>query len=117
MRLEEREDTYVATVRGMCRACRAVVPARVFLRGGSVWQQSLCPTCPSAPAMIAEDQTWYLRQVLRSFPDRSPLPGAHPPVHGCPHDCGPCTWHSSPCQLPVFSITNACNLRCPICFT
>ena len=34
-----------------------------------------------------------------------------------PHDCGPCTWHASPCQLPVLSITNACNLRCPICFT
>ncbi|MGD0898296.1 MAG: radical SAM protein, partial [Thermoguttaceae bacterium] len=23
----------------------------------------------------------------------------------------------SPCQLPVLSITNSCNLRCPICFT
>jgi 7,8-dihydro-6-hydroxymethylpterin dimethyltransferase len=116
-RLEPRDETYFTTVRGMCRRCRQVVPARVFFRGGSVWQQALCPTCTNPPAMIASDQTWYLRNVLRPMPDRAPLPGSHPPRLGCPHDCGPCAWHASPCQLPVVSITNACNLDCPICFT
>ena len=115
--LEERDDTYFTTVRGMCRSCRRIVPARVCLRDGKVWQESLCPECETAPALIAADQTWYLANVLKAFPDRSPLRGAHPPKRGCPHDCGPCTWHASPCQLPVFSVTNACNLRCPICFT
>ncbi|MFB3882794.1 MAG: radical SAM protein [Armatimonadota bacterium] len=115
--LEQRDYTYFATVRGMCRECREVGPARVFFRDGSVWQQSLCPDCQSEPALIAEDQGWYLRQVLRALPDRSPLAGARSPRRGCPHDCGPCTWHANPCQLPVFSVTNACSLNCPICFT
>lgn len=116
-RLNEREYTYVTTVRGMCRVCRQVVPARVFFKDGQVWQQSLCPTCQSQPALIAGDQEWYLREVLQSLPDCSPLPHSHPPRLGCPHDCGPCSWHASPCQLPVISVTNACNLACPICFT
>ncbi len=116
-RLEQRDSTYFTTVRGMCRQCRAVVPARVFFRDRQVWQQSLCPTCENAPALIAADRDWYLSDVLRPMPDRSPLPAAKPPQRGCPHDCGPCTWHASPCQLPVVSVTNACNLRCPICFT
>jgi len=116
-RLEQRADTYFTTVRGMCRTCRRVGPARVFFRDGAVWQQSLCPTCPQAPALIAADQDWYLSQVLQPRLDRSPLRGAHAPRVGCPHDCGPCTWHASPCQLPIFSVTNACNLGCPICFT
>jgi uncharacterized radical SAM superfamily Fe-S cluster-containing enzyme len=116
-RLEPRDETYFTTVRGMCRVCRQVVPARVFFRDGSVWQQALCPTCTTAPAMIASDQTWYLRNILRPMPDHAPLPGSHPPRLGCPHDCGLCTWHASPCQLPVVSVTNACNLDCPICFT
>jgi hypothetical protein len=30
-RLEERKETYFTTVRGMCRTCRDIVPARVFL--------------------------------------------------------------------------------------
>ena len=116
-RLDERDYTYLTTVRGMCRKCRAIVPARVFARDGQVWQQSLCPTCENGVALICGDATWYLEQILRPMPDRGPLPHAHPPERGCPHDCGPCTWHASPCQLPVISITNACNLDCPICFT
>lgn len=116
-RLEERDYTYFTTVRGMCRGCRRIVPARVFFRDGKVWQQSLCPTCECQPALIAADDKWYMESVLRTFPDCSPLPGSHVPQHGCPHDCGPCTWHASPCQLPVVSITNACSLNCPICFT
>lgn len=116
-RLDQREETYFTTVRGMCRRCRTVGPARVFFRDGQVWQQSLCPCGSQEPALVAADSQWYLAEVVRAMPDRSPLAGARPPRHGCPHDCGPCTWHASPCQLPVLSITNACNLRCPICFT
>lgn len=116
-RLKDRDFTYLTTVRGMCRTCRAVVPARVFLRAGQVWQQSLCPTCKNEAALIAADKDWYLREVLQAFPDHSPLKASHPPLRGCPHDCGPCSWHASPCQLPVISVTNACNLSCPICFT
>ena len=116
-RLEERDYTYFTTVRGMCRRCRQIVPARVFFRQGQVWQQGLCPTCEDPPALIAADQNWYLSSVLKPMPDRSPLASSHPPVHGCPRDCGPCAFHASPCQLPVLSVTNACQLRCPICFT
>lgn len=116
-RLAERDYTYFATVRGMCRRCRQVVPARVIFRGNEVWQEALCPSCANESALIAGDKDWYLRNVLARFPDQAPLKHAQPPRRGCPHDCGPCTWHASPCQLPVISITNACNLRCPICFT
>jgi uncharacterized radical SAM superfamily Fe-S cluster-containing enzyme len=116
-RLKERDDTYFTTVRGMCRRCRSVGPSRVFFRNGQVWQESLCPCGPQEPALIASDSSWYLSEVVRAMPDHSPIAGSHPPRLGCPHDCGPCAWHASPCQLPVLSITNACNLRCPICFT
>lgn len=116
-RLEERDDTYFTTVRGMCRFCRQVRPARVSFRGEQVWQQTLCPTCQTQPALIAADKQWYLDRILRPMPDRSPLACSHPPRAGCPNDCGPCAWHASPCQLPVLSVTNACNLRCPVCFT
>ena len=116
-RLAEKNYTYFRTVRGMCRSCRQIVPARVFFRDGEVWQESLCPDCQNQPAMIASDKDWYLINTLKAMPDQSPLQNSKPPVRGCPLDCGPCSWHASPCQLPVISITNACNLRCPICFT
>lgn len=116
-RLPEKDYTYFATVRGMCRKCRQVGPAKVYFQNGKVWQVSLCPNCDNDPALIAGDIKWYLDTVLKTLPDRSPLPHSKPSSRGCPHDCGPCTWHASNCQLPVISVTNACNLRCPICFT
>jgi 7,8-dihydro-6-hydroxymethylpterin dimethyltransferase len=116
-RLPQRDYTYFTTVRGMCRTCRKITPSRIFFRDGGVWQESLCETCENTPAMIASDTEWYLRHVLQGRTDRSPLAGASEPVRGCPHDCGPCSWHATNCQLPVLSITNACNLNCPLCFT
>jgi 7,8-dihydro-6-hydroxymethylpterin dimethyltransferase len=116
-RLPDRDYTYFTTVRGMCRTCRRIVPARVFFRDGSVWQEGLCETCDNEPVLIASDKQWYLSEVLKARPDRSPLGFAAPPTRGCPNDCGPCTWHANSCQLPVLSITNACNLNCPLCFT
>jgi uncharacterized radical SAM superfamily Fe-S cluster-containing enzyme len=116
-RLEEREYTYFSTVRSMCRSCRSIVPARVFFQEGKVWQQNLCPCGRNQPALIAADKDWYLENILRPYFDRSPLKLSHPLKNGCPHDCGPCAWHATHCQLPVISVTNACNLGCPICFT
>jgi uncharacterized radical SAM superfamily Fe-S cluster-containing enzyme len=40
-----------------------------------------------------------------------------PVQKGCPFDCGPCANHAGRLRLPIFSITNHCNLKCPICFT
>ena len=59
-RLAERDYTYFTTVRGMCRGCRRIVPARVFFRDEQVWQESLCPTCRNEPALIAAGKDWYL---------------------------------------------------------
>jgi len=116
-RLATKDFTYYATVRGMCRSCRKIVPARVYFKDGKVYQQSLCPDCESTPALIAGSQEWYLKNILTPTPDHAPLAYSHAPRKGCPHDCGPCAWHVTPCQLPVFSITNDCNLNCSHCFT
>jgi len=117
MALPDQSFTYLTTVRGMCRGCRKIVPARIVFRGQEVWQERMCPDCGTDSALIAADKAWYLARVEEPRVDHAPLHGAHPGQRGCPLDCGPCAWHASPCQLPVISVTNACNLRCPICFT
>ena len=112
-----RPYTYLGTVTGMCRECRALVPARVFEEGGAVYQERLCPKCGPNRARIADGVEWYLDRAattVRCKPAR--LPG-NEIRRGCPHDCGPCAFHANACHLPVFSVTNACNLDCPICFT
>jgi 7,8-dihydro-6-hydroxymethylpterin dimethyltransferase len=112
-----RPYTYLGTVQGMCRQCGALVPARVLEEAGAVYQERLCPKCGPARARIADRVDWYLERAattVRCKPARAP---AEPVRQGCPWDCGPCAFHANACHLPVFSVTNVCNLNCPICFT
>jgi len=112
-----RPYTYLGTVTGMCRECRALVPARVFEEGGAVFQERLCPRCGPNRARIADSVEWYLDRAATTVRCKpAQLPGREVRL-GCPHDCGPCAFHANACHLPVFSVTNACNLDCPICFT
>jgi 7,8-dihydro-6-hydroxymethylpterin dimethyltransferase len=114
---KDRPYTYLGTTQGMCRQCRVLVPCRVLEDGGHVYQERLCPTCGTARVMIAESIAWYAesaRTLVHCKPARAP---GTPVQHGCPHDCGPCAFHRNACHLPVFSVTNVCDMACPICFT
>ena len=114
---EGRPYTYLRTVQGMCRECGLLVPCRVVEDGGAVYQERLCPTCGPSRARIADSVEWYTRMVRTTVRCKEAnLPG-RPVREGCPHDCGPCEFHANACHLPVFSVTNACNMACPVCFT
>jgi uncharacterized radical SAM superfamily Fe-S cluster-containing enzyme len=115
--LKERNYSYYATTTGMCRECRKLIPSRIIIRKNSVYQQGLCPKCGRTEAKIAHDAGWYMNVIRNTQPSRKPQTFSRPVKNGCPFDCGLCTWHESACNLPVFSVTNACNLDCPICFT
>lgn len=115
--LQERDYSYYGTTTGMCRNCRKLIPSRIIIRNNSVYQEGLCPACGTSSAKIAEEAGWYLKAVQNMPPARRPKTFSRPVKKGCPFDCGLCAWHESACNLPVFSITNACDLDCPICFT
>lgn len=112
-----RPYTYLATVQGTCRQCGAFVPSRVFEEKGAVFQERLCPRCGPARARLADRVEWYLDRMATTVRCRPSLLPGLPVKAGCPRDCGPCAAHANACHLPVFSVTNVCNMACPICFT
>ncbi len=117
-KLKSREETYFTTVSGMCRHCRKIVPARITFEDNHVYQQSICADCGMGKrTLIAFDKEGYLDSMRQMCEDEAPLKHASPQKRGCPHDCGPCAGHGSKCRLPVFSITNSCNMKCNHCFT
>ncbi len=110
------EPVFLSLSRGVCRACRRSVEVRYLATSEGVFLERYCPEHGTARALVAETLAWYLAA------QQAPA-GACPPARTiartaeCPRSCGPCTFHAQACHLPVFSITNACDLRCPICFT
>ncbi len=113
----DRGHAYFTLTTGMCRECRRLVDAKIVIRDGRVFQQNVCPEHGLREALIAEDAARYLDLVSAPARPRPPRVRSKPVGNGCPLDCGLCAFHVQACNLPVVSITNACNLECPICFT
>jgi len=110
-----RPYTYLGTIQGMCGQCKALVPSRIIGENGSVFQERLCPSCGKAKTLIAESSEWYNEIMKTTVLCKDTLVPGNPVQNGCPKDCGPCQFHANACLFPVFPITNAGDLDCPIC--
>jgi len=109
-------DVFLSLSRGLCRACRRSVEVRYLATPEGVFLERFCPEHGTSRALVAETLAWYLAALQAPSAARPPA-RTLPRTGACPTSCGPCSFHGQACQLPVFSITNACDLRCPICFT
>ncbi len=107
---------YLGQSRGLCRECGARVEVRYVARGQRVYLQRHCPHHGKSEALVAGDLSWYLEAMSQEVAARPPAKVRTGKTADCPDACGPCLFHGQRCHLPVIPITNACNLRCPICF-
>jgi uncharacterized radical SAM superfamily Fe-S cluster-containing enzyme len=110
------EETYIKSTLAYCDRCNKTELARITARDTGVFMERMCPVYGVESVKIAKSPQWYMERTGRprwvhAIKDRVPS------RKGCPFDCGPCQWHTGGIHLPVFSITNDCNLNCPICFT
>jgi hypothetical protein len=110
---------FLGASRGLCRACGndELREVRYVSDGERVYLEHRCPTHGRSLALVAESLAWFLAVTREPQLGRPPERVLAPRCGECPTACGPCELHAQRCTLPVFSITNACNLGCPICFT
>lgn len=102
--------------RAFCPACGVTEHALITSRADGVYLERICPKQGTVSVRIAKDHRWYLERTAEPQPMES-MPNAGKLSKGCPFDCGPCECHTARLHLPVVSVTNLCNLDCPICFT
>ncbi len=107
---------YLGRSRGLCRECGQRVEVRYLARGQRVYLERHCPTHGKHEALVAGDLSWYLESMSHVVAPCPPPKVRAEKSAACPDACGPCLFHGQRCHLPVLPITNACNLRCPICF-
>lgn len=109
-------EIYIKSAVAYCNVCGKPEQAMILSRNGSVFLERLCAVQGRRSVKLAADYSWYQKRSSYYKNFSRPLK-TKPSEHGCPNDCGVCDWHSNKMLLPVFSITNDCNLDCPKCFT
>ncbi len=109
-------EIYINSTLAYCSKCNKTEQARIISRDNKVYLERMCPVHGVYSSIIASDYHWY-RDRIKSFGEVTVPHHTKPAKNACPLDCGVCEWHSNKLTLPVFSITNDCNLDCPKCFT
>lgn len=76
-----------------------------------------CPQHGSETVLMSDDVDYY-RQCREIYikPPEMPL-RRNTAIHwSCPYDCGLCPDHEQHSCVSLIEVTDACNLRCPICY-
>ena len=109
-------ETNLGSTRAWCPDCRTVEHALYSATADGVFMERICPVHGARRTPVCRTTEWFMDRTRtpRRIRQNAKL---RPAAKGCPFDCGPCENHAGRLRLPIFSITNNCNLQCPICFT
>jgi len=101
----------------ICSTCFRKVDAKILIESDEVHLMKHCREHGSEKVLISDDVDYY-RQCREVFIKKPEMPyRRNTPIHyGCPYDCGLCPDHEQHSCLTLVEITDACNLRCPVCY-
>lgn len=101
----------------ICSTCYRRVDGKIGFEGESVFLTKHCPKHGNERVLVSDDVDYY-RQCREVFLKKPEMPHQRntPIKYGCPYDCGLCPDHEQHSCVTLLEVTDACNLRCPICY-
>ena len=101
----------------VCSTCFRKVDGKIVFEEGKVFLTKHCPKHGNEKVLMSDDVDYY-RQCREVYIKKPEMPyRRNTPIHyGCPYDCGLCPDHEQHSCLTLLEITDACNLRCPVCY-
>jgi tetraether lipid synthase len=101
----------------ICSTCYRKVEGKIVFEADCVWMLKSCPEHGGERVLVADDVDYYrrCREVFLKAPEM-PRHFNTPVRWGCTYDCGLCSDHQQHSCLTLVELTDACNLRCPICY-
>jgi uncharacterized radical SAM superfamily Fe-S cluster-containing enzyme len=101
----------------ICSRCFRKVEGKIVFENDGVWMLKSCPVHGGERVLMADDVEYYRRcREVFLKPPEMPRVFNTPVRWGCPYDCGLCSDHQQHSCLTLVELTDACNLRCPICY-
>lgn len=112
-----RDYFYYDAAVSICSTCFRKVDGKILFQDDRVYLTKHCPRHGNEKVLISDDAAYY-RSAREVYIKRPEMPHRrNTPIHyGCPYDCGLCPDHEQHSCVSLVEITDACNLRCPICY-
>jgi len=112
-----RPYLFYDAVVSICTTCFRKIDGKIVFEDGRVWMLKHCPAHGSERVLVSDDAAYY-RQCREVWlkPPEMPLRRNTPIRWSCPYDCGLCPDHEQHSCVSLIEVTDACNLRCPICY-
>jgi 7,8-dihydro-6-hydroxymethylpterin dimethyltransferase len=114
---KRKDYIFFETTRSLCNTCLQLIDAKIVLQNGKVVMHKRCPLHGEQQALLHSDAEWFLHSLKFNRPGDIPVKHPTSIVNGCPYDCGYCPDHEQHTCLSLVDITDACNLKCPTCFS
>jgi uncharacterized radical SAM superfamily Fe-S cluster-containing enzyme len=111
------EHFFHGFTRSICPTCHKVINAQLLLRDNKVIMRKFCPDHGHSESLVCSDADWYVNAFTYNKLGSIPHHYATQVEKGCPDDCGLCPDHQQHTCMAQIDITNACNLRCPVCIS
>jgi len=114
---DNRPYLYYDVAISICSRCYRKVEGKILFQDGRVLLRRRCPDHGWETVLLADDVDYYCRaREVFLKPPEMPRRYNTPIQYGCPYDCGLCPDHEQHSCLSIVEITDACNLRCPVCY-
>ncbi|WP_054950430.1 radical SAM protein [Numidum massiliense] len=114
--MSERPYIFYELTNSICSTCYRKVEGKIVEQDGKMYMIKRCPQHGAERVLIASDAAYY--KMCRAYLKPSSMPRHFniPIRYGCPYDCGLCPDHEQHSCLALVEVTEACNLKCPICY-
>ena len=112
-----RPYLYYDVALALCSRCLRKVEGKILFADGKVILEKRCPEHGRERVLVADDVEYYKRcREVFIKPPEQPNHNQTPIRYGCPYDCGLCPDHEQHSCLALIEVTDACNLKCPVCY-
>lgn len=112
-----RDATMIEMTRSLCPECKKLIDAQILMKGEVVYMRKRCPEHGWFESLLSSDAESYMNAFRYNKPGSVPLKFQTEVKDGCPFDCGLCPEHQQHSCVGIIEVTEACNLRCPTCFS
>ena len=112
---EDRKGAFFSATQSICPKCRKTIQAKVIFRDNKVVMSKRCLDHGEFESLMSPSIDYWTKSLTYTKPGTKPKEWSTPIDKGCPDDCGLCEDHEQHTCSPIIEISNACDLKCPVC--